>query len=75
MMTDEIAGLVNNSGSEALVLLRKPRKEKWCRHCERWLDVRGFDAHLHFRHAHIAIEEFRWTMLRNYADIFWEAMQ
>lgn len=72
MLTDEIVQFESTSSCKALVLVGQPKKTKWCRYCERWIGVQGFDAHVHFKHSQQVVEEFRWTMLRNHADLFWE---
>lgn len=73
MLTDEMVPYENTSICTALVPVNKPRKEKWCRYCEKWMPTRGFDAHVHFRHTAQVLAEFRWTMVRNFADVFYEA--
>lgn len=75
MMTDEIVRYESASDCTALAVVTPPKKTRWCRYCEKWMNVRGFDAHVHFRHLSQYLVEFRWTMLRNHADLFWESNQ
>jgi hypothetical protein len=56
--------------STALVLVGKPKKQRWCRYCERWIGVAGFDAHLHFKHLRRYLDDFRFTIVRNYPEIW-----
>ncbi len=58
------------TSSVALVLVGKKRKETWCRFCERWIDNRGYQSHVHFRHLGAYLDDFRFTMRRLFLKEF-----
>jgi hypothetical protein len=50
--------------STALLVINEPKKEKWCRYCQKWIGVQGYDAHIHFKHLNEYLSDFRFTTRR-----------
>lgn len=53
----------------ALVLVGKPKKQKWCRYCQRWIGVQGYPAHIHFKHLNEYLADFRHTVQTHYPEL------